>query len=1023
MFSLFSDSTRSRPVLAACCRCTPDAVRPFFLCALSVLLVLLPAASSAQSNSANRRESIFQQGTQPLWENPQIVGINKLPYHSTLQLPSKEKDCAEIISLDGQWRFHWSKDPESRPADFYRTDYDVSAWPTIAVPGNWQTQGYGKSIYTNMSYPFLRDAPRVTGTPPEDWFAYANRNPVGSYVTDIRVDKSMLGKNLILHFGGVESAMFIWINGHEVGYSQNSMSPAEFDVTRFLHEGSNRLAVEVYRWSDGSYLEDQDMWRLSGIFRPVQLWVRPQLHMADYFVSSELSPDHQQAVVRVEAKLCNSGKSRSRRSEVVLNIDGTAVRGAVPAIAAGDTVAVSFTHVLRQPRLWSSHTPHLYPFTIELRDAQKGSLVERFDNHLGVRDVRIAGEVLKINGKNVKFRGVNRHDHHPVTGRFVDRATYELDVRLMKQCNINLLRTSHYPDDPYLYELCDRYGIFVMDEANQESHGYGIGNKVLGDDPAWTKAHVDRAVSLVERDKNHPSVVIWSLGNEGGSGQNMLAMRQAALAIDSTRPIFLDSDRSVSAIYDDSYLTPDAFRALAARISDRPVMMREYSHAMGNSMGNLKEYMDVLYADSSICGAAIWDFVDQGLLVDGYWAFGGDFGDRPNDGNFCINGIVGPDRVPHPHYYEVQYAYQPIHFAMEGGRVIRRSVDPFVDVDDFDYVQDTVRNNGEWLINCRALLRHDTPWALKGTTVCHEQFVMGNYEYPSLLSASGNGILVARDSNRIEVRAGGKILTFNVRNGALASLQVRGRNVLLSPLEPYFWKPVNDNQRSNGYEQRLGAWKTAASTRVLKQLSVEQGKTSVVLRFDMQLSVGARYILCYTVNGAGDVLVAADYAPTVNSGEIPLMPKFGMRLELAGGDAQVDWYGRGPHENYPDRKLSQALGVYSLPLSQFMTDYVRPQDNSNRCDVRWLAVATDEARLTVQGLQPLCFRAWNYGEDALDRHPRHAKEMETIRGVHLNIDQTIHGVGGIDSWGGRTLPAYTIDGNQPRHYAFLLKVD
>jgi beta-galactosidase len=300
---------------------------------------------------------------------------------------------------------------------------------------------------------------------------------------------------------------------------------------------------------------------------------------------------------------------------------------------------------------------------------------------------------------------------------------------------------------------------------------------------------------------------------------------------------------------------------------------------------------------------------------------------------------------------------------------------------------------------------------------------MGNYEYPSLLSATVNGVQVARDSNRIEVGAAGKILTFDARNGALASLQVRGRNVLLSPLEPYFWKPVNDNQRANGYEQRLGAWKTAASTRVLKQVSVERGKASVVLRFDMELIVGARYTLCYTVNGAGDVLVAADYAPSANNGEIPLMPKFGMRLELAGADAQVDWYGRGPHENYPDRKLSQALGVYSLPLSQFMTDYVRPQDNSNRCDVRWLAVATDVARLTVEGLQSLCFRAWNYGEDALDRHPRHAKEMETIRGVHVNIDQAIHGVGGNDSWGARTLPAYTIDGNQSRHYAFVLKVD
>ncbi len=953
------------------------------------------------------------------WENPQVIGVNKLPYHCTLQLPSREKECREIISLDGKWSFHWAKDPDCRPVDFYKTDYDVSSWDRINVPGNWQTQGYGKPIYTNMSYPFRKDEPRVTGEPPKDWYAFDHRNPVGSYVTTIEVTEEMMGKNLILHFGGVKSAMYVWINGEKVGYSQNSMSPAEFDVTAFLHKGKNRLAVEVYRWSDGSYLENQDMWRLSGIFRPVQLWVRPLVHIADYKVTALPSADRKSAVVTADVKLCNVGRKAVKGFGVAMGIDGRQVSGTVKRLAAGDTVTVRLRHAIDNVRLWSAHTPELYSVTMEVTDG-KGRTVEHFDNHLGVKDVRIKGEVLKINGRNVKLRGVNRHDHHPVTGRFVDRATYEQDVRLMKLCNINLLRTSHYPDDPYLYELCDRYGIFVMDEANQESHGYGIGNRQIGDNPNWTKAHVDRAVSLVERDKNHPSVIFWSLGNEGGAGMNMKAMQEAVLAIDTTRAVYLDSDRSVSDIYDDGYLTPDNFRKAAQRVKDRPFMMREYAHAMGNSMGNMKEYMDVIYGDSSICGAAIWDFVDQGIAKDGYWAYGGDFGDKPNDGNFCINGLVGPDRTPHPHYYDVQYAYQPIRFEWDGKTVRKTSVDPFVSVEDFDYEQTTRQENGETLIECRALLKRDMPWAKRGTVVSHEQFVAGEYAYPTGLQADGKAPKVARRGDAIEVETeqGGRMV-FDTRSGAMTSLCIGGKEVLARPLESYFWKPVNDNQRANGYAQRLGKWRTAAAERTVKKVltDVRDGVTTV--RFDISLPVGADYTLSYSVDNGGRVLVSADYKPVAE--DLPLMPKFGVRMGIAEEYGNVRWYGRGPYENYPDRKLSQHIGEYSMPLHEFMTDYVRPQDNANRCDVRWLMFSSGNGFVRISGLQPLCFRAWDYTEEELDKQPRHPQDIKKCGYVNVNIDRGIHGVGGADSWGAKTLPQYTIDGNKPYSYAFIME--
>ena len=425
------------------------------------------------------------------WEDASIVSRGKLPYHATLQLPSKEAECKEIVSLDGQWYFHWSKDPASRPADFYKSTFDVSSWPTIHVPGNWQLQGYGKPIYTNVKYPFKKDAPYVTGVPDSTYYSFDHRNPVGSYVTFFDVPQaspygSIEDASYILHFGGVKSAFYVWVNGQKVGYSQNSMSPSEFDITPYIIKGRNRLAVEVYRWSDGSYLEDIDMWRLSGIFRPVQLWVRPLVHIADYHLQAQPCDNWKDGDFVATVKVCNRGRNAARNIPVSVTIDGQRFTQNVKHIAAGDTLAVRLDGHLSGVRLWTPHTPNLYPVTL----ACDG---EHFESHVGFKKVEIIGEVLKVNGQNVKLRGVNRHDHHPRTGRYCDPATYEQDIALMKQCNINLLRVAVYPSDPYLYELCDRYGIFVMDEANNESHDYGIGNHTLGDDPAWRTAHVDRA--------------------------------------------------------------------------------------------------------------------------------------------------------------------------------------------------------------------------------------------------------------------------------------------------------------------------------------------------------------------------------------------------------------------------------------------------------------------------------------------------------------------------------------------------
>ena len=1015
------------------------------------------------------------------WENPAVLGINKLPYHATLQLPSKWKDCREIVSLDGQWLFHWSKDPESRPVGFECEDYDVSKWDKITVPGNWQLQGYGKPIYVNMQYPFHRDRPSVTGEPPKDWYAYDHRNPVGSYVTFIDVTDEMIGQDLILHFGGVHSAMYVWINGQKVGYSQNSMSPAEFDVTKYLRKGRNKLAVEVYRWSDGSYLECQDMWRLSGIFREVQLWVRPLVHIADYKVEAIPNADYTEFTVNAKISICNTGKKTAKNLLAQLKMATPELYGVsknpkhwnvtnqrIEKLRAGDTVSVELSyHYNSSPRLWSAEKPWLYPFTVQLLGMKDGKDDEQFEYHFGVKRVECVGEVLKINGRNVKLRGVNRHDHHPKTGRYVDDATYEQDIRLMKQGNINFLRTSHYPDREYLYELCDRWGIYVMDEANQESHGYGYANKVMGEDPAWKDAHVDRAVSLVQRDKNHPSVIFWSMGNEGGVGPNLKAMRDAVVALDSIALPFCDTDRSQSDIYDDSYLSPAKLADEARKVSDRPFIMREYAHAMGNSVGNFQEYWDVIYADSSICGAAIWDWVDQGLneelkmknedymkkseapadssffILHSSFLYGGDFGDKPNDGPFCINGLIAPDRKPHPHYYEVKHVYQPIDFILNeaDSTVLIVNHDQFTGIDEYEYYCEVYHNgelvtgelarvndkgifevphpyfpydDPELILNVYARLKEDKPWAEKGFVVASEQFVLKPSEFrmtfggtPAKVQKTAAGLVAHTDRGSITVNS----------IGALTSWIIDGKEQLVGSLEPYFWKPENDNQHAAGFAKRLAAWRDALGKRTNKSFRTEATDDGLKIISETALPIGAELTLTYTFTADGHVKVDMDYRPTAT--DLPLLPKFGMRMRLPADMTEVTYYGRGPWENYPDRKRSAMLGCYKMPLSKLMTEYIHPQDNGCRTDVRWMQLKSAKNELFIAGYQPLCIRAWDYGEEDLES-AAHPNEIKRGSFINLNIDLNVHGVGGIDTWGQRTLPQYTIPGNKPYHYSFIL---
>ena len=1006
------------------------------------------------------------------WENPQVVGINKEPYHATLTLPSQRYSCGECESLDGTWKFRWYPRPEKRITTFYEQGFDVSDWDDIVVPGEWQMQGYGIPIYSNWTLPFKKDQPYVMGEPPADYYTYVNRNPVGQYVTSFNVEAHTKEKTYYLHFAGVESAMYVWVNGHQVGYSENSMAPAEFNITPYVQEGENKLAVEVYSYSDGSYLEDQDMWRLSGIFRSVDLWTRPDIHIADYTITAIPNEDYSNALAKINFQIANLSKKSKKNIELKVAINGKNNKGkavsyaftqTIKKIESGENASVEMVINLDNPSLWSSEKPNLYNVDITLNN--KGEELEHFTNHLGVRKIEKKGEIIYYNGKPIKIKGVNRHEFHPRTGRTMDKATMELDLKMIKQANINLVRTSHYPDDPLFYELCDIYGLYVMDEANQESHEYGLRNRELGDNPDWTIPHLDRAESLVARDKNWPCVLIWSLGNEGGKGINSIAMAEKVREMDATRLVFSDTDREISDFYDDGYIHPDRVSLLSKQVTDKPFFMREYAYAGGNSLGNYKDYADVIDADPSNFGAVIWEWCDHGIAKkrgsnqlkyganpfalaledDEYFAYGGDFGDAPHSSTTCLNGIVRADRVPHPQYYEVQKVNQYLNFELVSSSNIHViNSYQFTSADEFDYFYEFVDDGkvvyaseqpintneileipafddtkGEVFLNVYARLRRSTIWADAGFTVAKEQFLL--VEKPAVKFEAGTGTSSVQESDQnYLITTGKETIIIEKATGHLISWKHADNELLKEPLKPYFWKPATENQKHNNYTRRLGPWRNAGEEMKTLSANVSKQDGYILLSFEKEMEIGAKYTLTYQINNEGKVLVRADYQPT--SEKLPLMPKFGMKMLINPAMDAITWYGKGIHENYPDRKSSEFIGEYSLPLNDFVVNYPAPQENGNRCDVRWMSFSDGKLNLRVEGLQPLCFRAWPWLESDIEK-AGHPFELPKNDFINVNIDLNIHGVGCNDGWGAQTLEKYTIDANKPYSYGFILSCE
>ncbi len=1035
-------------------------------------------------------------------EDPTIIGLNKLPPRTSVwpcpDLSSCQKSDYDtspwVQSLNGTWKFHFSVNPTVRPAGFYKLDYDVSDWTDIPVPSTWERQGHGVPLYVNITYPFAVDPPKVMNEPPESYTTYHQRNPVGSYRTTFRVPSSWRDRRLILHFAGVSSAFFVWVNGHRIGYSQDSRLPAEFDVTEYLQSGDNLLAVEVYKYCDGSYLEDQDFWRLSGIFRDVFLRVVPKVTLWDVYAHPQVDKTLQNGQVTLQVTPANFTNSEAKGLSVnmsLLDPNRMAVMKTetfpIDPVKPGFNKERLLTPVeISNVQLWNPEKPQQYTALIELH--HEGQVIEAYSLPVGFRRLEVQGPRLIFNGHELKIRGVNRHELDPDQGYVMSRQRMIEDLRLMKQANINFMRTSHYPNDPRWYSLCDQMGVMVLDEANVETHDLSYHKRILpGDQPAWKNACVERMHRMVVRDRQFPSVVMWSFGNEAGYGETFLAMRATAHASDPERRLIQYADMNRAGDLDSqTYPTPDWLRQHlegkarrkgeddeAARIeqhgpypSNRPFMMNEYAHAMGNSVGNLRDYWELIYSQPMLVGGFIWDWVDQALwktLPDGKrgFVYGGDFGDFPNDNNFCCNGLIAPDRTLHPHYYEVHKVYQPAWFSelnvkdgtvrmtnhhlvtnlaeynfdyelSHEGRVIEQGKLPAADVSpgtsgvvklfvDFP----DVPSEGETFLMLRMRLKQDTAWAPAGFVVAWEQFALSS---PSariqLPDMKTTGLLkVTEDKNQVTVNGSDFSVSFRRDTGLLGAYRTGGRDLLAGPMRFNFWRALNDNDLGWEVDQKMASWQTAGKQSVVESITWDSSLTSKV-KLESVITfptTGTRVNVYHIVYGNGRV--DCEVRIELAQGQEPL--RLGLQFEIPVGLSNIEWFGRGSHENYSDRLWSAPVGLYRSTVEEWITPYIRPQENANRCDVRRVKFSDINGTglvFVAPPSNPLSVSAWPYTQEDLI-HAAHDFELPRRQNITVNLDHRQMGVGGDNSWGHEVHQEYRIRPGKTYTWSFSMKME
>ncbi len=1037
---------------------------------------------------------------QPEWENQHILQINREPARASF-FSYKNKPADSQLTLNGTWKFNWTPTTENRVIDFFKPNFDDSSWKNFQVPANWEINGYGTPIYISAGYPFKIDPPRVTSTPKETYTTYKERNPVGQYRrTFVLPDNWKENGQTFLNFGGVISAFYVWINGQFVGYSQGSMNTSEFNITKFLASGENKIAIEVYRYSDGSYLEDQDMWRMSGIHRSITLFHTPDIRIADFTVRTLLDENYENATLEIDPEMAvfnnQNGKGYKVRAQIsgllnetadvsaILNLDKKAALMNEWNPQRGPRKTGRIKANIKNPLKWTAEKPNLYNLQVTLEDSL-GNVIERIQQKIGFRSVEIKDGQMLINGKPTRLRGVNRHEHDPVLGKVMTEKRMLQDILLMKQANINAVRTAHYPNVTRWYELCDSLGMYVMDEADIEEHGL---RGTLASDPEWSAAFMDRAIRIAERDKNHPSVIMWSIGNESGYGPNFAAVSAWLKDFDPTRPIHYEGAQGINGEPDPStvdvisrfytrvkqeYLNPgiaensnmeraenarwERLLDIAERTNDhRPVLTSEYAHSMGNALGNFQEYWDEIYSHKRMLGGFIWDWVDQGIykkLPNGKTqvSYGGDFGDFPNLKAFCFNGIVMSDREITPKYEEVRKVYQPIDIKYVNGeiRIINRHHHtnlsaykynwtitqygkikfkgehnvPDLNPGDTVFITSpdsmAVLPNGDFNLNIYFSLKNETTWAKAGHIIAYEQFNIQDGKLADE-AISNKGKLIVKTENESLI-ANGQLFSirWNLKNGNLTSLVYSGKEMLGKNATDFENQPVvqafrapTDNDK--GFGNWLAKdWKVQGldSPKVnvdsVQHFSRKDGALVVEIRKTNQYKNGkVATKLIYTVTSEGEIDLECTFNPI---GNLPELPRLGIALALNGDYQNFSWYGRGPHENYPDRKTSALMGLWSGKVSEQAVKYPRPQDTGNKEDIHFLSLTN----VKKQGIKVMAVdksfsaSALNYSANDL-ANETHECNLIPRKEVILSLDCAILGLGN-SSCGPGVLKKYAIE--------------
>ena len=987
-------------------------------------------------------------------EDPQILGENKQPWHATLMpyadqaqaLKADRYKSSWAQSLNGDWKFNYVPRPEMRPVNFYETGFDDSAWKTIPVPSNWQLHGYGTPYYRNIGYTFKNDFPRVMSEPEKRYTAYEERNPVGSYRRDFTVPNNWNGRRTFLTFDGVDAGFFLWINGKKVGYSENSRNAAEFDITPYLNAGgANKLAVEVYRYTTGSYLEDQDMWRMSGIFRNVTLWSAPNVHARDFAITTDLDAQYRDATMKVAAKVRNYGTAAtSARTLSVTLYDannkqfGAPVKLNVAALAPGTETDVSVSMTVRNPAKWTAETPNLYTAVLSLSDGVNAP--ELLSQRVGFREIEIVGREFRVNGKPIKLKGANRHESNVNTGHYVTEADMIQDIKLLKQANCNHVRTSHYSDDPRWYELCDEYGLYLVGEANLECHG----NQGLSSEPRMEKMFVDRNVANVENFKNHPSIIIWSLGNESGRGPNLRVAEAKVRELDSTRPTHYEGfgigDNNPAGIDSQMYTQPNPLASIAQNGDySKPMYLCEYAHAMFNSMGALGEYNDVFDQYPSLLGGAIWEWEDQGIWnrrdpKRQYIAYGGGFGEFPNDHYFIHKGVVFSDRTEKPHYPEVKRVYQWIKFApvdLSKGQIKIKNKYAFIDLSGFrgywSVTEDgkTVQNgnlpalklapNQEttlavplkafapkagavYHLNVAMVTDKASNWAPSGFEMARAQMELPMAAPAPIVDvASLKSLQIAKTAGTTTIRGDGFDIAFDEKTGAITRLARGGTNLLLEGGGPKLnlWRAEHRND--DGYA--AGGWnstglndlKTELVNMQVKQVAPGQVSVDETLQLTGKSGFAVTHSVKYTVYGDG--FIVADNAVVPRGPDI-VLARMGVRMMLDKNLNNVEYLARGPMENYADRKRGSDIGRYSSSVAQQMTGYAKPMEQGNHEDTRWIALkGAAMPTLLVQSQDaPLQFSALPYTDETMNPI-EYSVDLPPSNATVLNLASKTLGVG------------------------------